>query len=273
MQLPGGLWKEGQLQRDFAFKPPTGAMELALQTAATSDVCRPDQISEALLTALLQLGESAPTLPLIVDLAVGDRQFLMRRLGEHLGLHRTWLTTTCRRCQTPFDFFVDQGQLPVKAAGEGFPFAQVDTSRGALLFRVPNGGDQTAIAFLKDPQAMRDTLVCRSLVAPDGLPLAERQALVAELSNEDFVSIEQALEVIAPEVTTEVQVACSECQCQHRVAVDPYAVLERIGTDLDEEIHTIAATYHWSEAEILNLTISRRRRYLALIDRARGVIA
>jgi hypothetical protein len=39
---------------------------------------------------------------------------------------------------------------------------------------------------------------------------------------------------------------------------------------LYEELHLIAARYHWSEADILRLTTSKRRRYLRLIERHAG---
>ena len=41
-------------------------------------------------------------------------------------------------------------------------------------------------------------------------------------------------------------------------------------TELDrliEEIHVLALHYHWSESEILRLPRSKRRRYLALLER------
>ena len=40
---------------------------------------------------------------------------------------------------------------------------------------------------------------------------------------------------------------------------------------LDREVHTLAMQYHWSETDILSLPRERRRRYLRLIDRERGV--
>jgi hypothetical protein len=36
-------------------------------------------------------------------------------------------------------------------------------------------------------------------------------------------------------------------------------------------VHVLASTYHWSERQILGLPRSRRRLYLDLIDRSRGV--
>jgi len=39
---------------------------------------------------------------------------------------------------------------------------------------------------------------------------------------------------------------------------------------LYQELHLIAVHYHWSEADILRLTASKRRRYLGLIENHAG---
>jgi len=39
---------------------------------------------------------------------------------------------------------------------------------------------------------------------------------------------------------------------------------------LYEELHLIASRYHWSEADILRLATSKRRRYLRLIESRAG---
>jgi hypothetical protein len=56
------------------------------------------------------------------------------------------------------------------------------------------------------------------------------------------------------------------------VGIDPYYCLQHRQEAISADIHTIACNYHWSEAEILALPQKRRRRYLRLIDRARGMI-
>ncbi len=49
-----------------------------------------------------------------------------------------------------------------------------------------------------------------------------------------------------------------------------FAEVAARGRFLYREVHTLARYYHWSEVDILALSRERRRRYLALIDRALG---
>ncbi|MFZ7127179.1 MAG: hypothetical protein ACOWWM_13580 [Desulfobacterales bacterium] len=270
MRLPGGLWIEGGLRRDFAFKPASGAVERALQAAGQAEACLPDRVTRALSVSIERIGGAEPNSELTAGLAVGDRQFLMRRLAVHLGLNETWMTSVCRRCGSPFDYFIDHGRLPVKEAGPGFPFVDVETRRGMIRLRVPGGSEQAAIAGLDDPESILRILVSRCLVDTPGEAGAKRKFPVDRLDAEDFKRIESALETTAPEVTTRVRVECSECGTGHLIDVDPYLVLGRVGTDLDREIHVIASTYHWSEKDILELPTARRKRYLELIDQTAG---
>lgn len=271
MQLPGGLWTEGRLRRDFAFRPLTGAMERALQEAATADACFPDRVTKALSVSLAHIGGTPPTAEAVAGLAVGDRQFLMRLLSVPLEMNRNWMTARCDRCGESFDFWVDHERLPVKTAGEGFPFAEVETTCGRLRFRVPSGADQAALAGVADPDAVHRLLVGRCLSPGDPMEDRERMAVVDGLTAGDFEGIESAIETVAPEVTTRIRANCSECEAAHQVEVDPYFVLGRAGVHLDHEIHVLAATYHWSETDILQLPTRRRRTYLDLIDQDRGM--
>jgi hypothetical protein len=101
----------------------------------------------------------------------------------------------------------------------------------------------------------------------------EPERWVASLKAADLAQVEAALESVAPEVTTAVQAACPECRQTHDLGIDPYFCLNHRHEDIMAQVHLIATVYHWSEAEILSLPKPRRRRYLQLIDRSRGLIS
>ena len=69
------------------------------------------------------------------------------------------------------------------------------------------------------------------------------------------------------------QATCPECDAELLVEVDPYLTLSLARDEIFGEVHTLARHYHWSEAEILALPQARRRLYLGLIDRARGMVS
>jgi len=274
MRLPGGLWHNDERRRWFDFKPLTGEMELALVEIASSDDSLPSKVTAALSAALGRVGGDVPTLSRVETLCVADRQFLMRCLAVFLGMEEIWLTARCARCGKCFDFFIKQSELPVKEAGEGFPFASVKTSAGLCRMRVPNGADQVAIAAIEDYEVAMQTLVQRCIAgfpdASDGEGKPEN--LAKKFSADDFRRVEIAIEKVAAEVTTIIQAACPECEQANLIEIDPYMCLQQGRTNLFSEIHILASTYHWSETEILSMPKSRRQRYLKLIDRSRGMV-
>ena len=255
MQLPGGLWKDDERHRQLEFKPLTGDVELALAEIAGSDACLPAKVSATLSAALSRVGGDVPSFSCVEALSVADRQFLMRCLAVYLGMEDIWLTAGCVHCGKHFDFFVRQSELPVKEAGEGFPFAAVEISAGLCRMRVPNGADQVAIAFIEDSEEALQTLVRRCIVdlphAAGGKGTPENH--IEKISTDDFRRIEMAVEEVAAGVTTMVQAACPECKQVNIVEIDPYMCLQRGRTNLFSEIHILASTYHWSETEILSM--------------------
>jgi len=264
MRLPGGILRDGVRRRDFAFRPLTGAVELALAEAAGADSPMPARVTAALASTLEHVGGEMAVPATVADLSVGDRQFLMGRLAVGLGLGESWLTARCGRCGERFDFSVNHVDLPVKEAGEGYPFAEVETSLGLCCFRVPTGADQEILAGLDDEEAFR-CLMDRCLVSRMGDELPP-------FTPGDVARIEAALEAVAPEMSASVQAACPACGVPHVIDTDPYRALSLQSEGrLLQEIHILAATYHWGEAEILALPLERRRSYLDLIDRARGM--
>jgi len=260
MMLPGGVWQQGSLQREAAFRPVDGHLELALATAAGTGQDLPGLVSEALHAALAQLGSQAPDRQQVDALSVGDRQFLMSRLAGHLGLAQAWLSAVCSHCRSQFDFSLDYSILPAKPAARGYPFAEAKLTTGTVQLRVPTGADQRAILHLADEVQARQELAQRCIV---GQPVA--------LTEDDIVLIEAALEELAPELSTSVSAPCPECATDNYLEIDPYYCLGRVGNELFLEVHKLAAFYHWSEADILNLPRWRRKKYLGLIDRARGM--
>ena len=267
MRLPGGLESAAGIEREFAFRPLTGGVELAVaESAQRPDTLPADRVTAALSACLEHVGQRPVDRATVDALCGGDRQVLMHQLAAHAEPDTGWLLARCAGCKAEFDLFIQQGSLPVKPAGPGFPYADVDTEHGRCRFRVPNGGDQCAVSASDTPQALQ-ALMQRCLVdSPGDSPGASRDI---RFSDEDRVRIEAALDEVAPQATTEALATCPECSLQNAVALNPYAVLDALSDSIVEEVHTLAWHYHWSEQAILDLPRSRRRQYLALIERAR----
>jgi hypothetical protein len=267
MMLPGGVLCQDRLRRDFEFRPLTGEVELGVAEAVLRGPDLAGQVTLALRATLTQVGGRTPDAGMIEAMSVADRQFLMMRLGGVLGLDPGWLTANCGHCGESFDFLLHYARLPVKPAGSGFPYARIVTDQGTICLRAPNGLDQRAVLGIADMTAARVHLARRCVTKWDG---GEPAGL--ELNADQVAAIETAIEAVAPEIATEVLAACPECGGDNRVGINPYFCLDRVGQHLFSEVHLLASHYHWSEAEILALPRWRRRRYLALIDRSRGMM-
>jgi len=262
MLLPGGLWEDGQTQRDFGFVPPDGSVELAVAEPGPGSV--PARVTAALSACLSRLGNVPVTPDRIAALCVADRQFLMRRLAALLGRDRLWRSTRCGACGALFDIPVDQSRLPVSEPGPTYPFTKARLDGTEYRLRVPTGADQEVVATVADSARARQLLAWRCML-DEGKPAPE------DLDEPALEAIETALEAITPEAAVEVETACPECDHPQRVYIDPYTILETTAGELYDEIHILATTYHWDETTILALPRARRRRYLDLIDRARGM--
>jgi hypothetical protein len=264
MELLGGLLVGGELRKDCAFRPVTGALEMAMAEVRQSEVSWPARVTRVLCAALERLGGEAPTWERVHGLSVGDRQHLVRQLAAHVDRDALWFTEMCAGCGEPFDFFVQQSTMPVKPAGSGYPFAVADTALGRVRVRVPTGVDQAAVAVLPVHEDVERALMLRLVIVPEGVD-------ASAASDDDVNAIEAAVEAIAPEVATRTRLACPGCGVINELGIDPYQCLARGADELFAEIHLLASHYHWSEAEILAMPRARRRIYIRLVDASRGM--
>jgi hypothetical protein len=264
MELIGGILADGILRREVTFRPASGALELELAELADEPMSLPDIITRLIASAVDSLGGAPSTAAEVAALSVGDRQHLTRAVGTLLGIDLVWLAEACTACSERFEVPVRQSVLPVKPASPAYPSREIEVAGWRVTVRSPTGVDQSAIAAIEPDSEAKAALLARLVSGPDGFDLSDLgEAALAEL--------EVAIEDMSPEVAEEVVTACPECGAENRVAVDPYLTLAAAGTGILDEIHQIASAYHWPEDAILAIPRHRRKRYLALIDRKRGL--
>jgi hypothetical protein len=267
MQLPGGALINGHIIRDFQFTALTGELELILSEQFARDRHHVDKVTDVLYAALACIGQSKVSRPMIEELSVGDRQFLMRQLACKLNDQTIWISAQCTSCDEMFDVSYKYDELPVKQASDEYPQINIQSSLGDLLVRVPCGRDQLAIADQEDETEALHCLL-KNIVRTT---TDDRAVNPSELSATDLKRIEQSLESAAPEVATELLSYCPYCQHENRITLDPYQCLSHEPKDLFSDLHHIAIHYHWDEKTILNLPRHRRKLYVSLIDKSRGM--
>ena len=119
-----------------------------------------------------------------------------------------------------------------------------------VLFRAPTVGDLQAIAWEYSPE---DALFARCVRSEGAVDARTRRR------------IESALASIAPNLNGEIDGVCPDCENRVAMTFAPRAYVLRelrgYAAFVTEEVHLLAATYHWSEADILALPASRRKAY------------
>ncbi|THB72175.1 MAG: hypothetical protein D6B28_06020 [Gammaproteobacteria bacterium] len=290
--LPGGYWDGSNCQKRFNFRELTGQLELDLADAVTGMGRNPNSapvlVTSVLSKALDNIDGKPATKEIVHDLSVPDRQYLMRKLAILLGYDTAWFSKDCSSCAERFDFQITYSDLPVFPAKEGYPYVIVNTKHGKQKFRVPTGADQEAILKVGNDIDSETALLRLCYVPEKQGHVSEELGYVPEkfgrasekarhvshvsddeleFSEKDTAKIGAALEEVSPSVITNINAGCPECGESHQIRLDPYFLLEKnIGSQLLNDIHTIAQSYHWNEKEILALSKQRREIYLDLIE-------
>ena len=267
--LPGGLLVEGQRKCDAMLRPIDGWLEEQVSVTMAGSDSLPAIVSQVLGAALLSLGGEAAAPGQAALLTIADRQWLMLNLAHALQGGDFWLKGHCGDCGNPFDLSLNLQQLPVKVAGEGFPFVELMLGKHRLRLRLPNGADQERVAQFDSEEAFTQ-LICACLLSVDDEPVSVDY--VDTLDAHALQKIEEALDEGSPHVGTAFSTACPECKRPQQMELNPYALSATKHEALFQEVHMLASEYHWSEKEILSLSRQRRRLYLRLIERSRNVV-
>jgi hypothetical protein len=145
---------------------------------------------------------------------------------------------------------------------------EADGERWGAAFRLPNGGDQEAVASLArtDPDAAGQAILERCLLSVTG---PHGRAADGPLPAGLVDAVEAAMAEADPQAETALAATCPECGEGFVTDLDAADYLFReLGSSargLLHEVHQLALTYHWSEEAILSLTRGRRRTYLRLL--------
>lgn len=282
--LPGGyVDREGTVHRDVEFHPLSGRQEEILAESGKSG-------SAHLMTTVLsqcvdRIGGINPvTEDVVRGLLVADRQYLLLKLRAATFGERVQGTIYCPwpDCGKKTDIDFSILDVPVRESRDKGPLYTMQLSADRALtdeagnthtdiaFRLPIGEDQeiiSPVAVENEAKAL-SMLLERCLLRVGSLsgPGAE---VIDGLSPAARREIEQAMEEAAPKVDLTMSVACSECRREFPAPFDLQDFFFgelRSGVDmLYREVHYLAYHYHWSEREIMEMPVDKRRTYLEVL--------
>ncbi len=263
--LPGGVWADGVRHKTAALRPLTGADELfARERVADPSPHRTAALLARCLTRLGPLTEVTPEA--VARLTVGDREALAWHLRRQTSGDRVQAVVSCPAdgCGERLDLDLRVGDLLAPPYPEHPPARTIRVVESGttweVRFRLPTGADLSAVAGVArfDPAAAGERLLAACVLEPAGrLPHTVAEAVATAMADAD------------PQAETRLALTCPACGGAFESVLDAaeflLAEVNARGGRLLREIHTLARAYHWSEADILGLSPTRRQAYLALV--------
>ena len=259
--LPGGYFDQhGERHRDASMRTLSVSDE---EWAAAVPPSEPQAafVTELLSRVVRSVGPFRAMPPVIRDLLVADREYLLLQLiAASFGGHvETTLVCADPQCVARMDASFDIGQGPVHAGQVAASYRLAGTD---VLFRLPKGIDQEEVASARlGPEDAVRRLLERCIVKPGG-PQPEDAAFWDRLAEE--------MTTVVPRIDFEIEAACPECGHVVSHKIDPAAwfvgELSRRHAAFESEMHLLAFHYHWPLRELLGLSCERRSRWARLLS-------
>ena len=218
--------------------------------------------------ALTLLSAACPEIPLdsLTRLSVGARDARLTTLREWIFGNELICLASCERCGEPLELIVNTADVHARTATEVAEKIAFSFNDYELVFRLPNSLDLFAIADCSSIEKGSDLLLERCISEADyqgnrlsieQLPASVKEALVGQMAQVDK--------------SGDIQFELNCPQCGH-IAQTIFDIESFFWKEINawanrvlREVHTLASTYGWSEAEILSMSFWRRQAYLSLI--------
>jgi hypothetical protein len=218
--------------------------------------------------ALLLLGCSCDEEGAIDELAalpLGRRDALLLALRERLFGSAIEAVAACPQCAATVQATFRCADLRVPEAGAAAATLEHAAHGLHVRFRLPDSRDLLALEGCADATAARERLLERCVLdarrgdepcAPGSLP----HELQAELA--------QAMAQADPQADLQLALRCPDCAHEWQPLFDVarflWQELHAWALHMLREVDTLAASYHWAEADILAMSPRRRQAYLEL---------
>ncbi len=193
----------------------------------------------------------------LASLSLGERDSRLLALRQEAFGPELEALVQCPRCGEQLEFALSVSDL--KVAPPGKQVLELEWHGTRLAFRPLNSYDLAAITTCNDADEARLLLARRCLTGSDDLDLPTE--LVEDLAGR--------LAECDPQAEILLDLACPSCRHIWQLPFDIVSFFWReISAEavrLLREVHTLARTYGWREADILGMSAARRHLYLAMV--------
>jgi hypothetical protein len=261
--IPRGFQSDGTLTTKAELRELTGHDE---ESVADADGLPTPLRTTALLERLVSFdGTPDSQVPQTVrNLAAGDRVALVLGIRRMLFGDRIDCLVSCPSCgsEMSVELFIHkltQSKAPWPTGDGEF---EVD---GRKLKLRPVAGADLESASEPPGGADNEEKLVRSCITFSDPPLPER------LSEGLLSAVSEKLGELDPQADLQLDLACPACAVRFQTPffAEGFVLteIERLQPQLEKEVHWIAFNYNWTENEILSLPITKRKRYVDLINR------
>ena len=204
----------------------------------------------------------------LAELPIGRRDGELLSLRECLFGPRIVALARCRECAEQFELAFTTSDVEAPARDDA-PIL-VETDGYAVRVRPASSVDLLDVHAGDGPAGAERALIARcTLEAHRG----GRAVLAGDLPDPVTEAVALAMAEADPQADVQVATECPACGHREHALFDIAAFLWRevdawAARTLDE-VHVLATAYGWSEREILALSASRRRRYVAMVAEPR----
>lgn len=225
--------------------------------------------------ALALLNLNAPDTPRreFAALSIGRRDELLLDVRERLFGRELNVYAECPGCQEPMEFQLETGDIRANAPPpEEDGGLRREWGNLSVEFRLPDSFDLAAALRTGEENEAYRTLLRRCVLRVERSKKADIHS--QEVSVDDLTDFEQGLVAAAmaeadPQAEILLNLQCPACDREFSQLLDVgdflWAELSSRAKELLYEVHSLARYYGWSEAEILRMSVRRRRSYMAML--------
>lgn len=219
--------------------------------------------------ALAILSNACPDTPTeaLGHLPIGRRDDLLLQLrsaafGPHLDA-----VTVCPHCRASLELAFSTDQLRATAGETPAESLTLEVADYALRLRLPDTFDLLELGPTTDVTTAEKDLLRRCVISAR---CGEKLLTADELPPPVLSAVSARLAEADPQADFRFALTCPDCDHRWEEPFDIVAFfwreIEAWAARLLRDVHTIASAYGWSEAEIVNLSPTRRRLYLELLS-------
>ncbi len=226
--------------------------------------CDQHPIDRAL--TILAAAEPEMTRHELADLSIGMRDARLLAIHEQTFGSTINALSRCPNCNEELESSISVGDIVVESnlsSNQSYTYI-VDNHR--VEFRLPNSRDLAALVGCENKSAGAQTLLERCVLNGTS---EDSKITGAALPEKVIAGLSDKISEYDPQAEVLLDLTCPACAHSWQTVFDIVSYLwEKIrvrSLRLIYEIHTLAATYGWSEQAILSLNPVRRQHYMEMV--------